>query len=120
MTATQQIDEQLANLKDWRSPIMTKFRQLVLEVEPDLVEEWKWKTGMWSLNGQLVCGFAAFKNHVKFNFFDGVNLKDSKKLFNNGFEAKTARSIDLSEGQNVDESALKKLIAEAIQFSKKL
>ena len=113
MTPTQAIDAQLAALPDWRGERLAKFRALVHTNAPHLSEEFKWGTGMFADGKRLVCGFAAFKSHVKFNFFDGANLPDPHGLFNNGFEAKTARSIDLKESDPFDEVGIAELIRAA-------
>ena len=113
MTTSQLIANQIAELADWRGEVLTRLRQLILEAAPDITEEWKWGTPVWSRNG-LVCSAAAFKDHVKLNFFKGASLEDPKGLFNSGLDAKATRSIDFSEGSNIDESALKDLVRAAL------
>jgi hypothetical protein len=114
MTPSEKIDLQIAKITDWRADVMRSFRKLILDTQPNMVEDWKWDTGVWMYNKKLICAFSAFKNHVKFNFFNGADLKDSHKLFNNGFDSKKHRSIDISEGQKIDEKKLSELIQEAV------
>jgi hypothetical protein len=64
-----------------------------------------------------VVAFGAFKDHVKLNFFKGASLKDPKKLFNAGLEAKATRAIDIGEGQKINEAALKDLIRQALALN---
>jgi hypothetical protein len=113
MDATERIDKQIAELTDWRGPIFVQLRKLIHEADPDLIEEWKWNTAVWSHQG-LVCAVGVFKKAVKMNFFQGASLKDPHKLFNAGLDAKTMRSIDFHEGDTVDENALKELIRAAV------
>lgn len=113
MTTSQLIANQIAELADWRGEVLTRLRQLILEAAPDITEEWKWGTPVWSRNG-LVCSAAAFKDHVKLNFFKGASLEDPKGLFNSGLDAKATRAIDFSEGSNIDESALIDLVRAAV------
>jgi hypothetical protein len=89
------------------------MRQLIHDADPEIVEEWKWDTPVFSHAGH-VCAIGAFKDHVKLNFFKGASLADPDGLFNAGLEAKTSRAIDLTEGDRVDEDALKRLIRTAI------
>ena len=91
---------------------MARLRRQILEAEPAIVEEWKWETPVWSLNGNVVAA-GVFKDHVKLNFFKGASLPDPHGLFNAGLEAKTSRAIDFGEGDAVNDSALKELVRAA-------
>ena len=90
MTASQRIDDQIADLGDWRGDILARLRRLILEAAPGITEEWKWGTAVWSRHGN-VCSAAAFKDHVKVNFFQGAALNDPKGLFNSSLDAKATR-----------------------------
>ena len=86
-TASQRITAQIAELNDWRGKMLADLRILILAADPDITEEWKWNTAVWTRNG-LVCAGGAFKDHVKLNFFKGAALKDPKGLFNAGLDAR--------------------------------
>ena len=116
MNASDLIDQQIAQTPDWRGKVMTKLRKLIHEADPEIVEEWKWGTGIYT-HGKMICAVSAFKDHVKINFFKGALLEDKHQLFNNGFDAKEHRSIDFREGGIIDELKLKDLIAEAVAKS---
>lgn len=116
MNPSQQVDKYISDITDWRGKILTELHRIILEADPEIVEEWKWGCPVWSHNG-LVCSISGFKNHVKITFFKGASLKDSHKLFNAGFDAKTMRSIDFHEGGKIDKPKLKSLIEEAILFN---
>jgi hypothetical protein len=111
--ASQLITNQIAELGDWRGKLLARLRKLILDAAPEVTEEWKWGTAVWTSNG-LVCAAGAFKDHVKLNFFKGASLKDPKRLFNAGLDAKSTRAIDFNEGDKIDESAVKALIRAAI------
>jgi hypothetical protein len=113
VTPSQQIMHYIAALPDWRGKLLARIRQLILQVDPDMVEAWKWHTPVWSHSGDVVAA-GAFRDHVKLNFFKGAALKDSYGLFNAGLEAKTSRAIDLHEGDKINEPALKDLIRAAV------
>jgi len=113
MNPSERIDKQIAELADWRGQMFARLRKLILEADPDITEEWKWDTAVWSHQG-LVCAVGTFKKTVKMNFFQGASLEDPHKLFNAGLDAKKTRSIDFREGDAVDESALKELIRAAV------
>lgn len=113
LTPSQHIDKQIKELPGWRGKLLARLRKLILEAAPDITEEWKWDTAVWSQKG-LVCSAGAFKDHVKLNFLKGASLKDPKGLFNAGLEAKASRAVDFYEGDNIDEAALKDLIRAAV------
>jgi hypothetical protein len=68
MTPSEKIDQYIENANDWRGEVIAQIRKTVHEVEPDIVEEWKWNSPVFSHNG-MVCSPGAFKNHVGLNFF---------------------------------------------------
>lgn len=115
-TPSQLITHQIAELAGWRGKMLARLRKLILEADPDITEEWKWGTAVWSHKGNVVA-VGAFKDHLKINFFKGASLKDPKGLFNAGLEAKATRAIDLHEGDKINESALKELIRAAVALN---
>lgn len=118
MDASRQIDQRIAETKDWRGKTMARLRKLIHEADSNMTEEWKWDSPIFS-NGGMVCAIGSFKDHVKVNFFKGASLKDPKKLFNAGLEAKTTRAIDLAEGDKLDEKAFKELVKAGVEFNTK-
>lgn len=113
LTPSQEIDKFIKELTDWRGKWIEQFRELVLKTTPEVAEEWKWGVPVWSYKGNVVAS-GVFKDLVKLNFFKGASLKDPKKLFNAGLEAKATRAIDIGDGDKIDESALTELIREAV------
>ena len=116
MNPAQLIDQQIADLGDWRGEILAHFRTLIHAAAPDITEEWKWGTAVYTQQG-LVCAASAFKDHAKLNFFKGASLEDPQGLFNAGLDAKTIRSIDLQQGDRLQEAALQDLIRVAVAFN---
>src|SRR5262245_3797160 len=92
---------------------MVRLRKLINDAHPELKEEFKWHTAVWSASGN-VCALGAFKDHIKINFFKGASLPDPHGLFNSGLEAKTSRSIDLHDGDAINDSRLKALVRAAV------
>ena len=112
-TPAEQIDQQIADLPDWRGQRMADLRKIINEADPNLKEDWKWGTPVWTHNGNVV-SLGAFKEHVKINFFKGASLADPNGLFNASLEAKATRSIDLCGNDRIDEQALQALIRAAV------
>ncbi len=105
MIPSQRITKQIAQLADWRGKMLARLRKLILEANPDITEEWKWGTAVWSHKGNVVA-IGAFKDHVKLNFFKGASLKDPHGLLNAGLEAKASRAIDFHEGDDIKDIRL--------------
>ncbi|HEX5370457.1 MAG TPA: DUF1801 domain-containing protein [Dehalococcoidia bacterium] len=118
MAASDNIDKAIAELTGWRGERMATLRGLINNADPRLSEDWKWGTPVWTYKGN-VCGIAAFKEHLKVNFFKGAGLEDPNGLFNAGLEARDSRSIDIAETDKLDESALQDLIRAAANQNEK-
>jgi hypothetical protein len=93
------------------------MRKLIKEVDPDVVEEWKWMgTPVWSHDG-IVCTGESYKSIVKLTFSKGASLPDPAKLFNSSLDGKVRRAIDIHEGEEVDPDAFKALILAAVALN---
>lgn len=117
MNPSQQIDQLIAGLPDWRGKKLASIRKSILETDPGIIEEWKWMgSPVWSRDGMIAVG-NAHKDKVKLTFSHGASLADPDKLFNAGFGGKVWRAIDLFEDDEIDEQALKNLIRAAIDYN---
>ena len=116
LSAAERITSYIDGLSGWRGKIVARLRKLIGDTAPQLVEEWKWNTPVWSHNGNVVA-VGAFSDHVKVNFFKGASLSDPKGLFNAGLEAKATRAIDIHEGDKLNEAALKELVRAAVALN---
>jgi len=116
LTPSQEIDKFIKELTDWRGKWIANFRTLILKTAPEVTEDWKWGVPVWTYKGNVVAS-GVFKDHVKLNFFKGASLKDPKRLFNAGLDAKATRAIDISENDKIDEAALKELVREAVAYN---
>ena len=115
-TASELISKQIAELAGWRGSTLAHLRKLIHEADPDITEEWKWDTAVYSHKGNVVAA-GAFKDHLKLNFFKGASLTDSKGVFNAGLDAKASRAVDIHEGGKIDEAAVKELIRAAVTLN---
>ena len=117
LTPAEKIERRIQELGDWRGERLAQIRRLIHEVDPQVVEDWKWRgTTVWSHDGMYV-NANAFKDKVKLTFFHGARLADPGKLFNAGLEGNKWRAIDMQEGYELEESALKALLREAIAYN---
>lgn len=115
--ASRLIDQRISELGDWRGETLARMRALILEADPEIVEEWKWMgTPVWSLFG-IICTGESYKKVVKLTFAKGASLPDPSGLFNSSLEGNTRRAIDIHEGEEVDADAFKALVLAAIALN---
>jgi len=111
------IDARIKALGDWRGETLARVRKLILQADPEVVEEWKWRgVPVWS-HGGIVCTGETYKSVVKLTFAKGASLEDPKGLFNSSLEGNTRRAIDIHEGEAVDEAALMALVLAAVALN---
>jgi hypothetical protein len=116
-SASELISKRIADLGDWRGATLSRMRKLIKEADPDLVEEWKWMgTPVWSHDG-IICTGESYKSVVKLTFAKGASLKDPTRLFNSSLDGNVRRAIDIHEGDEIDETAFKALIRQAVAFN---
>ena len=114
LSASELITKRIADLGDWRGETLARMRKLIKAAVPDVVEEWKWMgTPVWSHNG-IICTGESYKDKVKLTFAKGAALTDPTHLFNASLDGNVRRAIDIFEGEEVDETAFKALVLEAV------
>jgi hypothetical protein len=112
--ASRLIDQRIRDLGDWRGETLARMRALILETDPEIIEEWKWMgTPVWSRDG-IVCTGESYKKVVKLTFAHGASLPDPAHLFNSSLEGNMRRAIDIHEGETVDARAFKALVKAAV------
>jgi hypothetical protein len=115
--AAQLIDERIEELADWRGALLGRLRALIIDADPEVVEEWKWRgVPVWSHSGIITTG-ETYKSVVKLTFAKGASLPDPAGLFNSSLDGNTRRAIDFHEGATVDEKALKALVSAAVALN---
>jgi len=121
-SASELISKGIAELGDWRGETLSRMRRLVKEADPDVVEELKWAkssspgTPVWSHDG-IICTGESYKSVVKLTFAKGASLDDPARLFNSSLEGNVRRAIDIHEGEEVDESAFRALVRQAVALN---
>jgi hypothetical protein len=117
-SASEHISKRIAELGDWRGETLGRMRHLINKADPDAVEELKWMgTPVWSHDG-IICTGESYKKVVKLTFAKGAFLKDPARLFNSSLEGNVRRAIDIHEGEEVDASAFKALVREAVALNR--
>src|SRR5215831_5623007 len=121
-SASKLISARIAELRDWRGVTLGRMRTLIKEADPDVVEELKWVkpttpgTPTWSHHG-IICTGEPYKSVVKLTFAKGASLEDPGGLFNSGLDGNVRRAIDIREGKEIEESAFKTLVRQAVALN---
>ena len=116
-SASDLISQRIAELGDWRGATLHRMRELVLQADPEVLEEWKWRgVPVWSHHG-IICTGETYRTVVKLTFAKGAALEDPAGLFNASLDGNTRRAIDIAEGQEVDGAAFQALVREAVALN---
>ena len=116
-SASELIDDKIAGLADWRGELLAQLRALIKAAVPEVVEEWKWATPVWSHHG-IICTGEAYKKAVKMTFAKGASVPDPAGLFNSSLDGKVRRAIDFHQGDPLDKKALTALFRAAAALNK--
>lgn len=121
MSHSTDLDRRIAELPDWRGAMLLTVRELIHQVDPQIVEEAKWPkpsnpsgVPVWS-HGGTVCTGEVYSERVKLTFALGALLPDPHGLFNASLNGSSRRTIDLREGDALDEAAFKDLVRAALK-----
>ncbi|MDB4893626.1 MAG: hypothetical protein JWL61_5481 [Gemmatimonadetes bacterium] len=122
--AKPKANEPIRDQGNWREETIARMRALILEADPEMIEERKWKKAsnnmagvpVWSHDG-IVCTGETYKTAVKLTFAKGASLPDPSRLFNASLEGGTRRAIDIQEGGKVDAKAFKALVKAAVSLN---
>jgi hypothetical protein len=122
--ASEQIDEKIRSLGDWRGVTLARLRKLIREADPEVVETVKWRkpsnplgVPVWE-DGGMICTGETYKDKVKLTFAKGASVDDPARLFNASLDGGTRRGIDFREGDQLDEQAFKTLIRDAVALNR--
>ena len=117
---SEQIDEKIRLLADWRGKMLAHLRKLIREADPDVAEQVKWRkpsnplgVPTWEHAG-IICTGETYKDKVKLTFARGASISDPSNLFNSSLDGGTRRAIDIREGEKLDEQAFKALVRAAV------
>jgi hypothetical protein len=114
---SKMIDGRIKELGDWRGETLKRIRELIKEADPEVVEEWKWRgVPVWAHDG-IICTGETYKAVVKLTFAKGAALDDPAGLFNSSLDGNVRRAIDIPEGAEINEKALKALIRAAVELN---
>jgi hypothetical protein len=100
------IDAYIGALPEWQQAVCQQIRRLVHDADPEVVETIKrTRQPYFTLNGN-VCALLAAKKWVNVFLYDGAIVPDPDGIITSGHHNKTARTVAIRQGENVNASAL--------------
>jgi hypothetical protein len=114
------IDEMIEKTPDWRGQALARLRRIIHDADPDITEEVKWKRPSNPMGAPvfehdgIVCTGSILKERVRLSFPGGYGLPDPTHVLSAVTEGNKTRIIEVREGQEIDESALKAVIRAAV------
>jgi hypothetical protein len=108
------VDEYMNSLPVWQQDICRQVRDLVHAADPEVTETIKrTRQPYFTLNGNI-CALLAAKDHVTIFIYDPI-APDPEGIINQGYDNLTARSIQVHEGESINQQALLNLFQEVIK-----
>jgi hypothetical protein len=114
--ASKEITAYIKDLPEPAKSICTKLRAIIRSAVPDITEDWKWGPN-YNYDG-MVCGVGGFKKHAVIHFFNGAEMKYSRKLFNFGDDNNFSRSIKFNDASEVNEKYIAEYVKESVAINK--
>lgn len=117
MYIPKSVEDYILSKAKWET-LLKELREIILSTE--LTETLKWGIPTYTLQNKNVVGLAAFKDYAGLWFFNGVFLKDEKKLLINAQEGTTRgqRQWRFNDENNLDSDLIKAYLHEAIENQK--
>lgn len=118
MKSNPRVDEYIGSLPHWQQEACEKIRGLIHRADADILEEIKFKNRPYFTLQGNVCALLAAKDHVNVFIYDPI-APDPSGIINQGHGNATARSIQLYEGDVLDEKAFVELVRAVAENNRK-
>ncbi|MGD2105352.1 MAG: DUF1801 domain-containing protein [Anaerolineae bacterium] len=115
MAKAKTVDGYIAGLGDWRADVVSRLRDLITEAAPNASESIKWAQPVFEDNGPFSY-VKAFKNHVNFGFWRGVDLTDEVGVLEGSGEK--MRHVKLNSIEDIQEDVFRELVREAVALNR--
>jgi hypothetical protein len=103
------VDDYINTLPEWQRSVCRQVRDLIHQAEPSIIEEIKFKNRPYFTLEGNVCALLGTKDHVNVFVYDPI-VPDPSGIINQGHDNATARSIQIYEGDTLNEKAFMELI----------
>jgi hypothetical protein len=104
--ADPRVDAYIDALPGWQQVICREVRELVHAAEPGVTETIKRTTQPYFVLEGNICALLAAKDHVNVFLYDGAIVPDPEGIITAGHDNKTARTVGVREGEQINAPAL--------------
>jgi hypothetical protein len=108
------VDAYIDALPDWQRAICDEVRDLVHAADPEVRETIKRRVQPYFVLDGNVCALLAAKDHVNVFLYDGGIVPDPEGIITGGHENKTARTVAIRAGEEINTRALKRIFEQII------
>ena len=117
MEKPKTVKEYIANASPEGVKIMNKLRSIIKSTVPEVEERIAWNVPNYTYHG-ILCGFAAYTNHISFGVgSSGLSAADRDEFNNQGYTTGKA-TIQIKFEQSVPEKLIKKVILSGAKNNK--
>jgi hypothetical protein len=103
------VDAYIDRLPPWQRAVCEELRELIWSAEPDIEETIKRSGQPYFVLDGNVCALLAAKSHVNLFVYDPT-VPDPAGIINQGHGNKTARAIQIHQGDALNRAAITELI----------
>ena len=104
--ADPRVDEYIDALPEWQQAICRQVRELVHSADPEVAETVKRRVKPYFVLEGNVCALLSAKDHVNVFLYDGAIAPDPEGIITSGHDNKTARTVAIRRGQELNAPAL--------------
>lgn len=108
------VDEYIKALPTWQQAICEHVRDLVHDADPEVTETVKRRVQPYFVLEGNICALLAAKGHVNVFLYDGAIVPDPEGIITGGHDNKTARTVAIREGEEINSRALQRMFKQII------
>ena len=108
------VDDYIEGLPEWQQAICREVRDLVHAADPGVAETIKRRVQPYFVLEGNICALLAAKDHVNVFLYDGAIVPDPEGIITGGHDNKTARTVAIREGEEVNRGALQRMFEQII------
>jgi hypothetical protein len=112
--ADPRVDAYIGALPDWQQEICREVRDLVHSVDPEVIETVKRAGQPYFVLQGNICALLAARDHVNVFLYDGGIVCDPDGIITAGHHNKTARTVAMYHGENVNVAPLTAMFRQII------
>jgi hypothetical protein len=108
------VDAYIDALPEWQQEICRRVRELVLAVDPELIETIKRTNRPYYVLAGNVCAILAARDHVNVFLYDGAIVPDPEGIVTGGHDNQTARTVAIRDARTLNEGALVAMLRQIV------